>query len=443
MNEKRLVFIHLSDIHFKNMKSDFLDLDDDLRNELELDAVKISEKTGNINGILITGDIAYSGEAQEYEIAYKWLNRLCDRIQCQPENVWTIPGNHDVKRSVIENSRLLRGIHNELRNAGKDEIDKLLGEYLQDNMARKLLFEAIKNYNSFASKFQCEIDSGKPFWQNDFPLNDGSILRLLGLNSTLISDKNDDDGKNKLILGLFQYNKVKREQGVEYLTLCHHPPQWLRDEDAVNDMLNARACIQLFGHKHDQRIQKINERIRITAGAMHPERSGKKWLPTYNWLAVSIEGEADKRKLKVDIYPRVWDDKNKSFQAEFDQNGSDIRSYSLPVQSWTCPVVGPQCSELAHKISIETLKSEKLEDNYKCNQKGNYEMNPLRQLTYRFLSLPYDVRLKVAQELSLIQDDDDGLHGNELFKRFFQRAKEKQLIEKLKEIVDKRFEENQ
>lgn len=58
-------------------------------------------------------------------------------------------------------------------------------------------------------------------------------------------------------------------------------------------------------------------------------------------------------------------------------------------------------------------------------------MNPARRLTYLFLTLPYHVRIRIAQQLELLHDEDKGLHDSELFKRFFQRAKENNLLERL------------
>ena len=49
-------------------------------------------------------------------------------------------------------------------------------------------------------------------------------------------------------------------------------------------------------------------------------------------------------------------------------------------------------------------------------------MRPGRRLTYRFLSLPHNSRLKIVQQLNLIQPEDEGLRDSELYSRFFSRA---------------------
>ena len=65
-------------------------------------------------------------------------------------------------------------------------------------------------------------------------------------------------------------------------------------------------------------------------------------------------------------------------------------------------------------------------------------MNPARRLTYRFLSLPYIARIRVAQTLGLLEEDDKKVHEDaELFKRFFRRAQEKKVLKQLWDEVEK------
>ncbi|MDD4048033.1 MAG: hypothetical protein PHI90_04285 [Clostridia bacterium] len=56
-------FVHLSDIHFRTFSGDRYDVDNDLRHELLLD-VEHSAKVclQNIQGVMICGDIAFSGK---------------------------------------------------------------------------------------------------------------------------------------------------------------------------------------------------------------------------------------------------------------------------------------------------------------------------------------------------------------------------------------------
>ncbi len=100
-----LVLVHLSDIHFRDPRRGTTGiLDADLRRELQSDALRVVAVAGRAEGILVGGDIAHSGRKEEYEIAREWLNSFCGRLGCETDDVWVVPGNHDVDRSVLEGS---------------------------------------------------------------------------------------------------------------------------------------------------------------------------------------------------------------------------------------------------------------------------------------------------------------------------------------------------
>ena len=74
-------------------------------------------------------------------------------------------------------------------------------------------------------------------------------------------------------------------------------------------------------------------------------------------------------------------------------------------------------------------------------------MNRERTLTYRFFDLPHIVRLRIARDLALYQDEDEGLHDFELFARVFQRAIETAVLPELWDRIeqthnDRRYSDN-
>jgi predicted MPP superfamily phosphohydrolase len=429
MDQKAKILIHLSDIHFhKEIIGKRHDLDLDLRNELERDASQMVTKLGEVDLILVTGDIAYGGKVEEYATATEWLSNLCDKVNCKHLNVKTTPGNHDVERSIVESSPGLKDLHKILRTEGIEGLDSKLREYLSvDKLFSQLFLEPIKYYNDFAAKFNCALTSKSPYWEYDLILNDGSILRLVGLNSTLVSNSLDDADPYKLVLGSFQTILLQKD-GVEYLTLCHHPPDWLRDKDIIDEKLIARTKIQLFGHKHNPIIHQIDQSLRIIAGATHPERSSKSWQPTYTFLAVSVSGEGADRELNISIYPRIW--KGNQFQGDYDPGGKDYRSYALKIKDYfptkeLLPLTGN---------SDRIQKESKFEEIPHLNDLEERPVDFARRVTYRFFSLPYHLRMKIAVTLGLLRDEDKGLPDTDLFKQILLRAKEN---DKLKELSAK------
>ncbi|MCK4472909.1 MAG: metallophosphoesterase [Anaerolineae bacterium] len=342
-----------------------------------------------------------------------------------PITVWCTPGNHDVDRSVIENSPILQTLHRELRPDDPNQVDSQIQFFIQDPQAAKLLYDPIANYNKeFGSKFGCQIDAQKPFWHHDLRLNDGSVLRLHGVNSTLVSDRFDNSAEHKLIVGRAQ-GTMSRQDGVEYVVLCHHPPSWLLDQDQLTDIWNKRVRIQLFGHKHRPRVNQIDQSIVVAAGATHPNRREPNWRPAYNILEIWVSGEGSSRQLRVNVYPRVWNGAENQFQADYDPSGSQVRSYGPAIGEWHSPaamsVPEPACEETTATSSDFERESTAAE----AASESGWRMNPARRLTYRFLRLPYRQRMAISLKLDLIEDDDSGLRDAELFSRVFRRARER------------------
>jgi predicted MPP superfamily phosphohydrolase len=327
--DEPLVFVHLSDIHFNKKWLDEYDLDRDLRDQLEKDVERVRKNFDSVRGILVGGDVAFGGKKEEYDVAHTWLKTLCKLVGCREQDVWCIPGNHDIDRDAFDGTLMLPDLHNTLRPADPDNIDDLIVNYLRDKMASELLFRPLENYNDFAALFSRPSRAKPLAWHEDVPLNDGSKLRIYGINSTLVCDSSDDNHKRRMIVGTLQ-SRPPEADDVTYLALCHHPPDWLLDYDNFINSLNSRVRVQLFGHKHFQKVDEINNCLRIGAGAVHPSRKEKNWLPRYNWLSLLVRTTKTNRTLDVDVHPRVWGESPPSFAPDYKAcDGNEHRVYTL------------------------------------------------------------------------------------------------------------------
>ena len=68
--DRQLIFLHFSDIHFHKKNSvGIYDLDQDIRNEIEIDIEMLTQDIESVNGIIISGDIAFAGVKEEYKIS--------------------------------------------------------------------------------------------------------------------------------------------------------------------------------------------------------------------------------------------------------------------------------------------------------------------------------------------------------------------------------------
>ncbi len=408
-------FIHISDIHFTKESGDKHDLDKDLRNEILRDLTENAKSViGEPAGILICGDIAFSGKSDEYSKALVFLKEMCEIFEIKETSILCVPGNHDVDQDMTKQSEIFYDQQNTIANSA--DIDTKLQSYLRDPTYGNLLFQHIHEYNSkFAGKFKCNLNQDKCIWEIPFQLNDGSVLHVIGLNSVLTSNHTDNED-SRMVIGQNQIPMNK--DGATYLSLCHHPPEcWKDPEDIIKNKLNKRVQIQLYGHKHLQKVKQIDNSLLIGSGAMHPSRADKSWRPKYNWITISVQNEESLRFLKVTIYPRILNDDNDKFIP--DKNNCNVDGYDnylLPLPNWKSTPMKKD-----KKISNKVIQppNEILNETEPIS---NRIANPLRTLIYRFFDLSYIKRCKILSELNLISEDDEGAEHVDIIDKIIQKA---------------------
>lgn len=427
-----LTLLHLSDIHFRYGPKRSV-VNDDIRDQLVRDAARHTDAIDGYDAIIISGDIAFSGEPAEYDLASEWLESLCRQLKLPPHRVWVIPGNHDVNRRVVASSESLTATHARIRNICRSNNARAASDALErslDDPAGNLL-KPFSNYNDFAKRFECSVRPNCPYWEQDFTLSDGSIFRLRGMNSALISDSIDDTGEGRLVLGLFQAT-LPEEDGVEYMTACHHPPDWLHDADAVEDRLISRARIHLFGHKHRQRTRRIDGSIRVVAGAATPPGEDIASEPVYNLLAVSVTAEDGDRSLNIEVHQRRWSDELQTFEAgrtvETDFALSDLPREQRPAadQSADTPRTGHNNNGIDESVNDESADDEPVD----------HHSDLVRKTIYQLFSLPYRDRMDLITDFDLIRDEDEQLPQPERYKRYLVRAHELGQLEDLADTLD-------
>ncbi len=426
MPNERLTFVHLSDIHFIlgfSSESPF-DIDKPVRDAILQDAKILRTKLGPVSGVLLTGDIAYAGKGGEYKTALDWLGELTETLNCEKEYLWCVPGNHDVDRSVLKENTAISAVQDRLRAAADREAQ--LRRDLEVANTGRLLFSPLKAYSEeFATRLGCLSHPGQPWWTDDLVLNDGSILRLRGLNSVLISGPEDNDKDKKLVLGAIQTD-YGREAGVEYLTLCHHPMDWLLDKDSVEEALLAYSRIQLFGHKHVQKATQMEETLWLVAGAVHPERSKPGWLPRYNYLSIEVQGVGADRHMSVDVYARVWSQTERQFTREQGSYKEEFKNYRLKLPEWS-PTMVAEPRDAATASEGAAQRRDESQQGMNLNRK---------KLLFRFIGLPHHTKVAIMKRFDLWQDEDQKLPDAEIFAACFERAKKKGVLDAVWDAVE-------
>src|SRR5690242_13226534 len=130
-----LRFIHLSDIHFGQERGELVYIHGDVRDQVLDDAQNVLEALPDhkIDGVLVTGDLAFSGTLEEYTAAGEFLDRLTERVGCPRTAVRVIPGNHDIHRKSI--CRASEWMLSEIAAKGAEALDL----FLEDEQDREVL----------------------------------------------------------------------------------------------------------------------------------------------------------------------------------------------------------------------------------------------------------------------------------------------------------------
>jgi hypothetical protein len=419
-----MLLLHLSDIHFrKGEVGTAMDPNAHLRSELLRDAVAQCERIGTVpDAVLVSGDVAFAGDPDEYAYALTWLDELCQRCGTTLSAVFVIPGNHDVVRSIASRS-LIQTIHRDIKNASEGTLDGLLRGLLSDQEVSRLLYESLGPYNTFAGQFFCDLlPPERTVARRDLRLNDGSILRLSGFNSAFVSSTADKECDLFVDPASFQ---LVRERGIEHLVMCHHPYTWLRQGASLEDFLNNVARVHLFGHEHTNRIVPGRDWVRIAASAAHPGRTESGWEPGYNLLELKVEGTGNDRQLKIAAHVRVWQQRPGEFRAKTDR-GADVYEQTVRLDAWTLPtpVEGPT-APVATPSAIGT-EQPPIQEPARSDP-----MDTLRDISIQFFRLTLSQKSAIAGKLDLMEEEDANQPDFERFRRVFLRARERGLVNDL------------
>jgi hypothetical protein len=306
-----LRFIHLSDIHFGQERGELVYIHDDVRDQV-LDDVQIVRESlpdRKIDGVLVTGDLAYSGTLEEYAAAGKFLDLLTEKVGCPRTAVRVIPGNHDIHRKSI--CKASEWMLSEIAAKGSEALDS----FLEDEQDREVLYGRLRQYRKFAEAYNCPLDgAGGIAGQQSFLLAPGRTLRFIGLNSALSCGKEDEQGK--LMLGAKQW-VLPRNRGEELVVLCHHPLHWFQDSVDALKYVQTRARVFMSGHEHNPSfdVQSIENRcdlLLLAAGATTPPKESEIYKYTYN--VIEFEWNQQQDGLQVTLFPRVWSRERTRFE---------------------------------------------------------------------------------------------------------------------------------
>lgn len=439
-----MFLLHVSDIHFRvpHCTNPAMDPDRKFRTAMISSVADQAAKFGSIHAILVTGDIAFKGSHEEYQAARTWLAELAKAAQCDPGEIYVVPGNHDVDREKIAKEPAIRNVHTAIRTASEDRKEATLREQFSNAATGRALFEAIASYNAFAADYGCEIyPPERLYWSADLALGD-ITLRINGLSSTLLSgavrtttqgETTQNDDRQTLYLSPLQ-TALDPVENMVHIVMSHHPPDWFIDQDEIEDAVAGRAVLQLFGHKHSQRVRCEKEKyLRLYAGAVNPDRQEKGWVPSYNLIQLDTVGEAVDRKLYIKAWLMEWQTNPDQFRPKLD-GSSEFFHNVIP---FPCPRAKRAAIAASVQAKASPSASEKVTATVKPTPVSAVVPKRDRNLFMRLWALPTSTKVTIVEALGLIEDGDKELHDHERYSRAILRSCAMGLFHKLEQEVAK------
>ncbi len=442
-DNNQLLLLHLSDIHFREPHCLYQDTDCDhpVRIALLNDIRRMIEKLGPVSAILISGDIAYKGHKYEYEAATEWLDIVCNVAGCPKHRIYTVPGNHDVTRATADGHRVQEV--RELITGCPSLHSRNMKFYdtLRDAEHGAELFTPMAEYNQFAAAFGCDINPVRPFWIEELELSPGWNLKMHGLTTTFLSGP-DDDVRGQLYLGELQ-RSFAPDDGIVRLAIMHHPPDWLIDQDEFDDALWNGCALHLIGHKHLQRYLPADNGIRLAAGAVNPSRSDGRWEPGYNLIKLEVIHDNGQNFLQFDSHLRIWQTSPDRFVAKINNDDGDVFVHRVRLRRHPAPIFTEKAEHLPlgdNSMKVVTnsneVKNDDVSEEVMSKETVGVESTPQRNLVLSFWELTPSQRRRTMQGLNLLEPADDQLPEPQRYRLAFDRARERQLINKLKDAVN-------
>ena len=329
-------FLHLSDIHMGH-GAPRTHWDQQIVLQAILDDLEAIAPQ-RVDLVYATGDLAFSGRADQYTSFRDWLETLIAAIQTRRENVFLVPGNHDLSRSVCKTGR--NGAYLEALRRG----DLHLDDVFDTSDFRDITSARFAAYLELAAGYAPECCIATEWSAQRYVSTDGvlaakppgesSALNIIGVNTALLSQGID---AKKLAIGLRPWRTLEiansRKTALTFL-LSHHPleniagTQWLRDEELSQGAQMTRLVhVALCGHVHKADLQRVSSAdgasLRLVAGAVHddlPESINGIDIPRTHGYTLSTATKV-RGGWQFDVIPRIWSRTRREFQPNHDLTG--------------------------------------------------------------------------------------------------------------------------
>lgn len=248
--EDPIRFLHISDLHLRPGRVKRYDQDRVLKGLL--DFLERDRESFPLDLILVTGDLAQSGKAEEYALVSEFLSMLMKNSSVPTEHVFVVPGNHDIDRDI---GRWL------LRSLGSDK-DSI--EFFTDKQNRRFHEQKLGAYLASMRGLLGEhraLGVGVGAGAVEMVHLKGHALAIASFHSAWFAQGDDDEGQ--LWLGepnIKEALDAIAEKKADFaIALMHHPFEHLSEveRDTVESWCERGFDLVVRGHLHKSKPRSL------------------------------------------------------------------------------------------------------------------------------------------------------------------------------------------
>lgn len=278
----KLGVLHLSDIHFRRE-------DDPARKYGECVAKACYQTAHQCDEfvVVVTGDIAFSGQATEYRYATELLSTISSKLKTEigrRVNIFLAPGNHDC--ALIP--------EDEIRALAIDKIIDTQGKDLSQALVDKCTDAQTEYFKFEASTRLLEPIFEDRLWKEFELAVGGGILRISSINAAWMSRLHESAGQ--LVFPIENYVEHLEAPCSLRLALIHHPLNWYCQNTyhPMRRALKTHCNAILSGHEHSIGSEVVSDlngsTLMLEAPSLQPHENDL--VPQFTCLLFEIENKA-------------------------------------------------------------------------------------------------------------------------------------------------------
>jgi hypothetical protein len=234
---RKLRILHLSDLHIGREKPIGAWRERPFMGEAWRENLRHICAQGAIDLVCLTGDVAHSGKAEEYDQAKHFVFELMSTLQLGMDRFFVVPGNHDIDRSLNPDAWTILNRTSVLRNLDTHDFEQVL--------------QRQRAFRGWMASLGLKQHPKTVGYREKVDLGPDASISIIGIDSAWLADD-----EKRAVPPRAGESQLARLFTAPFpngwsIALMHHPLHALGDGKSVEVWLaRAGATPLLHGHRH-------------------------------------------------------------------------------------------------------------------------------------------------------------------------------------------------